>query len=62
MFKELWEKSKGKIAIGFLTLILGLSAVTGFLGIKLLEEGCPEEAVCIVMSDVEKDVTPAEGE
>jgi len=44
MFNELWEKSKGKIAVAGVLFLLGIPAVAGFLGVTLVDG--PEGAVC----------------
>ena len=48
MLKDLWEKSKGKIAVVAVTFLLGIPAAAGFLGVEAVDG--PEGAVCFSAS------------
>ena len=49
MLEDLWEKSKGKIAVAAMVFMLGVPAAAGFLGIEAVDG--PDGAVCFVASE-----------
>lgn len=49
MLNELWEKSKGKIAVAGVAFLIGVPAVAGFLGIEAVEG--PEGSVCFTQAE-----------
>ena len=55
---SMWEKVKGKIALGAVTLLISIPAVGGYLGLQVVEDS-PENQVCIELVE-ETDVIPSE--
>lgn len=53
MLEDIWNKSKGKIAVVAVTFMLGVPAAAGFLGIEQVTG--PESAVCFAASKNETE-------
>ena len=49
---DLWNKTKGKIAIAGMLFLFGVPAIATFTGVEVVEGG-PEGAICLAIAKVE---------